>query len=216
MDNNGSSLKEILILTLITVVSGMLLGFVYNITKEPIALSNERARTESEQAVFSEAGFFEVLSDTDSDAFTAAYQESLDNSGLTGVKLNSIDAAYKDESLGEKLGYVVDITDSDGYGGDIELMVGVTVKDGSYVINGISFLTLTETAGMGMKAKESPFIDSFSSLPADNMIRYTKTGSTSSEEIDAISGATITTSAVVNAVNAAVCAAKTYEEVMIP
>lgn len=216
MDNNGSSLKEILILTLITVVSGMLLGFVYNITKEPIALSNERARTESEQAVFSEASVFETVSETDSDAFITAYQESLVTNELTGVKLNSIDKAYKDESLGEKLGYVVDITDSDGYGGDIELMVGVTVKDGSYVINGISFLTLTETAGMGMKAKESPFIDSFSSLPADNMIRYTKTGSTSSEEIDAISGATITTSAVVNAVNAAVCAAKTYEEVMIP
>ena len=215
MDNNGSSLKEILILTLITVVSGMLLGFVYNITKEPIALSNERARTESEQAVFSEASVFETVSETDSDAFITAYQESLVTNELTGVKLNSIDKAYKDESLGEKLGYVVDITDSDGYGGDIELMVGITVKDGSYVINGISFLTLTETAGMGMKAKESPFIDSFSSLPADNMIRYTKTGSTSSEEIDAISGATITTSAVVNAVNAAVCAARTYEEVMI-
>lgn len=216
MDNKGSSLKEIFILTLITVVAGMLLGFVYNITKEPIALSNERARTESEQAVFSEAGSFETASDTDSETFLKAFQKSLDDNSLTGVKLNSIDLAYRDESHGEKLGYVMDITDSDGYGGDIELMVGITVSDGSYVINGISFLTLAETAGMGMKAKESPFIDSFTSLPADNMIRYTKTGSTSSEEIDAISGATITTSAVVNAVNAAVCAARTYEEVMIP
>ena len=114
---------------------------------------------------------------------------------------------------GEADRYVVDVTDSDGYGGDIEIMVGISSGSGSYKVNGISFLQLSETAGMGMKAKESPFIDGFRGLPADEPVVYVKTGKSADNEIDAISGATITTSAVTNAVNAAVIAAKTYEEV---
>ena len=62
------------------------------------------------------------------------------------------------DSSGASLGYVVDVTNTEGYGGDIELMAGIT-SDGT--INGIQFLSISETAGMGMKAKDADFMDQF-------------------------------------------------------
>ncbi|MBO5552041.1 MAG: FMN-binding protein [Lachnospiraceae bacterium] len=207
----SSAIKDILIVTCITVVAGMLLGFVYNITKEPIARGQAEARIASQQEVFAEAERFEEVNGLEDGAFTGQFEAGLADNAITGVRLNSIDKAYG--SGDSQIGYVVDVTDSDGYGGDIEIMVGISSDNGSYKINGISFLALSETAGMGMKAKESPFIDEFRNLGADKPIVYTKTGKSADNEIDAISGATITTSAVTDAANAAVIAAKTYEEV---
>ncbi|MCR5748317.1 MAG: FMN-binding protein [Lachnospiraceae bacterium] len=212
MNKNSSPLKDVMIVTAITLVAGMLLGFVYNITKGPIENEKIKARIASQKAVFSDAAAFEETEGPAAEGFADKYQAALADNGITGVELNSIDCAY-DADGGNVLGYVVDITDSDGYGGDIEIMVGVRTKDGSNVLNGISFLALNETAGMGMKAKESPFIDGFTDLNADELIVFSKTGKSAPNEVDAISGATITTNAVTNAVNAAVIAADTYGEV---
>ena len=46
--------KNTLILTLITVIAGVLLGAVYEVTKTPIAQSQETAKKEAWQAVFSD------------------------------------------------------------------------------------------------------------------------------------------------------------------
>ena len=76
--------------------------------------------------------------------------------------------------------------------------MGVTV-DG--VTNGISFLSISETAGLGMKAKEDDFKNRFSGKEVSQFV-YTKNGASADNEIDALSGATITTNAVTNGVNA--------------
>ena len=212
MDKNGSAIKDIIIVTLITLAAGTLLGFVYNITKGPIAEGKQKARIESQQNVFADAASFQQADVTDDAGFMEGFSGALEENGITGVTLNSMDIAYGEDGS-SVLGYVVDATDSDGYGGDIEIMVGVRTADGTCTINGISFLALSETAGMGMKAKESPFIDGFTDLNADTLIEYTKTGKSAPNEVDAISGATITTSAVTDAVNGAVLAVKQYEEV---
>ena len=49
------------------------------------------------------------------------------------------------------IGYVLTVTDHEGYGGDIQFTMGVRI-DGT--LNGISFLSIGETAGLGMKATE--------------------------------------------------------------
>ena len=67
--------------------------------------------------------------------------------------------------------------------------------------NGISFLSLSETAGLGMEADTDSFKSQFAGKNVDKF-QYTKSGATVDEEIDALSGATITTNAVTNAVNA--------------
>ena len=103
----------------------------------------------------------------------------------------------KDQS-GNHIGYVLTVTDHEGYGGDIQFAMGVKA-DGT--LNGISFLSIGETAGLGMKATQDSFKNQFSGKKVDKFT-YTKNGASADDEIDAISGATITTNAVTNGVNA--------------
>ena len=174
-----SMLKDVGILFAITLVAGLLLGCVYQITKEPIARQEALAQENACREVFSDAESFEAVTD-----FTEeAAQTVLNEGGYSAASVNACQEA-KDAS-GTVLGYVLTVTTHEGYGGDIQFTVGVR-NDGT--LNGISLLSISETAGLGMQAGDV----------------YTKTGSTADNEIDAISGATITTNAVTNGVNAGV------------
>ena len=97
---------------------------------------------------------------------------------------------------GTLLGYVINVTSKEGYGGAIVLMMGVRL-DGT--LNGISILQIAETPGLGMQA-EDVLVPQFTDRLAEEF-RFTKNGATTESEIDAISGATITTEAITNAVN---------------
>ena len=101
-----------------------------------------------------------------------------------------------------EIGYAFTVTTSEGYGGDIQFAMGVQ-KDGT--LNGISILSISETAGLGMKADTDDFKNQFRDKKVEKF-QYTKTGAASEDEIDAISGATITTNAVTNGVNAGLAA----------
>ena len=96
----------------------------------------------------------------------------------------------------------MDVTSHDGYGGDIEITVGYTGEEGALSCTGISFLTLAETAGLGMNAQEPEFMGQYTGKGTDPLT-VTKSGSAGEAEINAMSGATITSDAVTNAVNAA-------------
>ena len=196
----NSMIKDTLIITAITLVAGLLLGLVHEVTAGPIAIQQERARNEACQAVFAEGESFDAL-DYDAEGLSAA----LSDAGITKTTVNAIMSA-KDAS-GADLGYVVDVSNAEGYGGDVGVMVGVTT-DGS--ISGISFLELAETAGMGMKAKEAEFYTQYEGIQAEEVV-YTKTGKSAPNEIDAISGATVTTAAVTKDVNAALLAVRYLE-----
>ena len=67
-------------------------------------------------------------------------------------------------------------------------------------MNGMSILDIAETAGLGMRA-EDVLKPQFAGKQVEKF-EYTKSGATSEDQIDAISGATITTNAVTNGVNA--------------
>ena len=103
------------------------------------------------------------------------------------------------DKKGKELGYVITVTDKEGYGGDITLTVGIQ-KDKT--VNGISILSINETAGLGMEAKEKKFKKQFENKKVDSFV-YQKEAS-AENEIDVISGATITTNAVTNGVNTAI------------
>ena len=195
-----SIVRDTLILTVITLIAGLLLGLVYQITKEPIAQQEESAKTEAYKAVFAEADSFEPIVEAE-DADLSAY---LEQNGFS-QSINEIMEA-KDAS-GEVLGYAINITTPEGYGGDIQFTMGIQ-NDGT--LNGISILSISETAGLGMKAKNPDFQDQFKDKKAEKF-EYTKTGATSDDQIDAISGATITTNAMTNGVNAALCAFRYVE-----
>ena len=188
-------LKDAFALLIITLVAGILLGFVYSITKEPIAQQEQLTKERSCQEVFADAATFE--NDTeDLEAATAAMKAA----GYEVQTLSEILVA-KDDS-GSTLGYVLSLVDPEGYGGDISFMMGIRL-DGT--LNGISILSIGETAGLGMNADTDAFKSQFANKKVEKFT-FTKTGSTSDSEIDALSGATITTTAMTNGVNAGLAA----------
>nr|WP_296955434.1 RnfABCDGE type electron transport complex subunit G [uncultured Mediterraneibacter sp.] len=186
-------LKNTLILTAITVVAGLLLGVVYGVTKEPIARTQENTKQAAFRSVLADADSFETVDGLDTDAAAALLKEN----GYTSDDIAEV-AEGKDAS-GETIGYVINVTSHEGYGGDIELSVGI-LSDGT--VKGIEMLSISETAGLGMKAKEADFKDQFKDKQVEKFT-YTKTGESGDDMIDAISGATITTNAVTNAVDSA-------------
>lgn len=182
-------LKNTLILTLITVISGLLLGAAYEVTKDPIAQTEAKAKQEACQAVYEDADSFELI-DVDQKAVKKAVKEMDTNA--------TVDEVYAAKQDGEDVGYVLTVTDSDGYGGDIQITVGIT---GNGTVNGISFLSISETAGLGMRAKEPEFYEQFSGKQAQKF--YVSKDGGEGEPIDALSGATVTSRAVTGAVNTA-------------
>ena len=185
-------MKDAMILFLITLISGAALGLVYEVTKEPIAQQEQKAKNEAYQNVFEAAeDFTELTEETYSpDALTAFVKENGFDASIDGV-------AQVLSGDGSVLGYVITVTDHEGYGGDIQFTMGVA-DDGT--LNGISLLSISETAGLGMRAGEV-LVPQFAGKQVEKF-SYTKTGAASDDQIDAISGATITTNAVVNGVNA--------------
>ena len=97
---------------------------------------------------------------------------------------------------GNGLGYVLTLTSHAGYGGDITFTLGIA-NDGT--VNGISILSISETAGLGMKA-EAVLKPQYAGKKVSSFT-VTKQGATSDSQIDAISGATITSNALTKAVN---------------
>ena len=185
-------IKDAAILLIITLFSGLILGLVYQITKDPIARAEEKAAKEAYAEVFPGDVEFDMLEDAiaEDDAFALQWEEA----GFEGVDIVNVLEAKDD--LGNLLGYVLTVTSHEGYGGDITFTMGIC-NDGT--LNGISILSISETAGLGMKA-ETVLKPQFAGKKVPSFT-YTKTGSTSDSQIDAISGATITTNAVTTAVN---------------
>lgn len=103
---------------------------------------------------------------------------------------------YEGTASGDTIGYVFK-TSAKGYGGDIDLMVGI---DTSGKVTGVSILSISETAGLGMNAKNESFINQY--IGKSGTIGVSKNGA-SDTEIQALTGATITSKAVTAAVNTA-------------
>lgn len=182
--------KNAAILTAITLVSGLLLGLVYEITKEPIRVSQEKAKQEAYQMVLPEAKAFEETKDFDE----KEAEESLKTAEVSGCYVKEAAEAFDGD--GKTLGYVVTTVSKEGYGGEIEISVGI-LADGT--VSGIEILSISETAGLGMNAAEPAFKDQFRDVKTD---KFAVKKDDPTGNVDALSGATITSRAVTNAVNA--------------
>lgn len=191
------NLKTAVTLFLITLISGLMLGGVYEITKEPI----ERANNAAIFAAYGELIPGSVDYETEEEAVKLANEKLAD--GTYGKSSVDNIVAAKDAD-GNVMGYVVTSTSNEGYGGPIQLTIGYMEDeaDGSLKSTGISFLSIAETAGLGMNAEKPEFKDQFIRKPAVEL-KLTKSGNAGADEINAMSGATVTSTAVTNAVNAA-------------
>ena len=170
------------VLLIITLVAGLALGGTNALTKGPI---EEQTRIKAENARKS----------------ALPNAESFEEQALPeGAGVDWVYAGLKD---GAPIGYVAQKT-VNGFGGKVEVIAGVDTKTtpGSYIIGGITVggSDFAETAGLGARAKEPEFTNQFTGKAAP--VSFIKAGGEATEStVDALTSATITTTAVVNGVN---------------
>ena len=172
-------------LLIISAVAALLLALTNSVTASTIAQRNEQANAEARKLVLESAQDFEQVKDA-----------KTDNS--KGVEVSEIYEA-KDAS-GNTVGYTLKVLPS-GYGGKIELMVGIDSAKGQ--VSGINVVSNSETAGLGAKSTDPEFSDQYKGKPLEEL-SVLKNGTPGDTEIKAISGATITSTAVTNGVDAAI------------
>lgn len=177
----NSKAKEIIVpavsLFLICVVVTALLALTNAVTAPKIDALAVETQEASKKQVLSSATSFSEEKQVEKDGVSYTYYD-----GLT--------------SDGSVMGYVF-VTSAKGYGGDISVMVGV-LGDGT--VAGVNILSINETAGLGMNAKNQSFLDQF--LGKSGEIGVAK-NNPSDTEIQALTGATITSRAMATAVNTA-------------
>lgn len=183
-------------LLLICLVAGLVLGLVNEVTKAPIEEQEKVAADNARAAAFPGAAKFEPLKH-DSENVHNFYSALDENGNILGCVASSREY---------------------GYGGDIEVVVGMDTKGGvvGTVIGGNG--DFSETAGLGAKVKDEAFAKQFIGMnysgeevkyseggggyiiPAGSII-VQKAQSDGGSEPDAISGATYSSTAVIKAFN---------------
>jgi electron transport complex protein RnfG len=177
MAKKESTLTNMLIaLMVITIVSGGVLGFIYGLTKPAIDKVEENKNIKA---------INEVLK-TD---VAIATTESVVIEDLT------YNLAYDAE--GNFIGAAVKTYSKNGFGGKIELMVGMLANG---VINKVSVLSQAETPGLGANMVNEKWKSQFDGKDPKNFIlKVKKDGG----DVDAITAATISSRAVSEAVKRA-------------
>ena len=200
MAGKSGFMKDAFTLFAITLISGVALGAVYEVTKGPIEQATIAANNATYKEVFAEADSFENVADADLEGLNAQLSGGeFGNVGIESV-LTTKDAA------GAELGFVVNSYSMDSYGGKVGISVGIK-EDGS--ITAVGFRETSDTPGLGLKAKDEPFKGQYAGKNAEKLT-VVKSGNAGDAEINAISGATITSNAVTNAVNAALFFNQSY------
>ena len=190
----ASSLRMLLTLGFAGMLSGATLVGVFNVTGPRI----ERNRAEAlERAVY------EVLPDAVSRAPFVVRDGAvveLENPGPGIPDEEAVYAGY--DAAGNRIGFAIP-AEGAGFQDTIRLIYGVDPVTRS--LTGMRVLESKETPGLGDKIiKDMTFVDAFNGVATDPELVATKKGATLPNEIDAISGATISSKAVVDIVNAAV------------
>ena len=171
---NKKIVHDALVLFAFTVVLGLILGVVYGITKPSI----DQVNYEKTQAA---------------DAAAALMTEK----GFSD-QIDSVNTAL--DASGNVIGYVLTVTAKDASQASITFSVGIQ-NDGT--VNGYSITNIAETPGLGMKAQEEAFCSQFEGKNVDSFT-VVKAAPSSDSEIESISGATITSKAMANGVNACI------------
>lgn len=202
MDNKVKLMfKDALILTIITLVSGFLLSFVFQLTKEPIELRAYQKKMDAYKKVFVKADKFIDDESTAKLLTDAKIKVSEATSKLGKVGIDELLKA--EDSSGNTLGYVLTVFSDEGYGGKIKISMGYDVKEKK--MTSIEILEANETAGLGENISTDDFKNQFSEK-AVKEFNVVKAKAGKENDIQALSGATISSTAVTNAVNAGLLA----------
>lgn len=190
-------IKPSLTLLVICFVMVALVATVNSMTAEKVETLARIMKEENMQQVLDEA-----------DSYVSEELAYFDQENNTVI--NEINTGYTGD---EVKGYVY-VTTTVGYGGDITVMVGLDI---SGKVTGVVMGDNNETVGLGKKASEAGFLNQFIGADSPNIkavksgvstgagvdtVSNASTSTNGQNQIDAISGATITSDAMARAVNA--------------
>lgn len=165
----------------ICLATAFCLAFVNSITKDTIAIRSQQVAEEQRMQALNGADRFEEV-------------EGWEDQDETGL-VDEVYAAFSGDKL---IGYVFSATSS-GYGGDIAVTVGIGSDS---TITGISVGENQETPGLGSRVANEKFTSQYVGKDVSRQIKIVSGPDTADDEIQAISGATISTNAVNSAVQA--------------
>ncbi|WP_069997969.1 RnfABCDGE type electron transport complex subunit G [Cellulosilyticum sp. I15G10I2] len=169
------SLKLGILLFVITAVCAGMLGLI-NRTTTPVIAQNK--------------------ADSEQQAMKMLIEEAETFSKVENIEDEKIKEVYVAKSGEEVIGTIAKVMPN-GYGGEITVLIGFDLES---QIKGIKILSHTETPGFGANATKPTFIDQFlQKLPPLKVVKATP----QEDEIVAITGATITSDAIVEGVNQA-------------
>ncbi|MCT8975997.1 RnfABCDGE type electron transport complex subunit G [Clostridium sp. CX1] len=171
--------KLALRLFIVAGMAGAILGAAHAVTEKPIAEQQKKANSEAMKLILPKAEQFNKL--------------EISPKGDV-IEVNEGKSSEKTE------GYAIKVTPK-GYAGAITMMVGVST-DGK--VQGIKILSHSETPGLGANATEPAFSDQYKDKATDKALEVVKRPVASENEIQAITGSTITSKAVTKGVNEAV------------
>lgn len=130
------------------------------------------------------------------------YSEAVDHETLIsqgyqpGERIKNL---YTASTGGEVAGYVVEVV-SRGYGGNIVMLVGI---DNSLSITGTAIMSHNETPGLGSKADDDEYMKQYLGEIPETLYRVVKTEKSQDGDIEALSGATVTSRAISNGISEA-------------
>lgn len=177
-------------LLLICSIAALALSFTNELTKDKIDEQRQLASEEARKQVLPDASEFKKVS-----------KEQLDE--LSKINEMIVEAYTAVDASGSIIGYVFKTTPT-GFGGNFEVTTGISL-DGT--VTGLRVGTHNETPGLGAKATDEAFYSQYVGKLTDSVIGVSKTGATGND-IQAITGATITSKAVSDGANASISAYK--------
>jgi Na+-translocating ferredoxin:NAD+ oxidoreductase subunit G len=167
------------ILLIIAAIAGLLLGAAHTVTLEPIAKQEQMTKATALKEILPKADEFKIKET----ALEGTIMEV--NEGTTS---------------GKTAGYAIKVAPK-GYGGAVQLMVGISTEG---KVSGIKILSHSETPGLGANAPQPKFSGQFAGKPIAKELAVVKKAPSADNEIEAITGATITSKAVTSGVNEAI------------
>ncbi|ADL68388.1 RnfABCDGE type electron transport complex subunit G [Thermoanaerobacterium thermosaccharolyticum] len=194
MSSKNDILKTGITLLIITGIAAIVLGFFNFITEKPIAKQLENTNMEAMKAVLPAEQYTKLD--------LSKYKFNFDTSGDPKLTPDSrlIEEINEAKSNGNVVGYVIKVAPK-GFSGPVDEMIGIN-KDGK--ITGITIVNQSETPGLGAKSEDPNWNKQYKGKNADKDLVVVKTVPSQDNQIQAITGATITSRAVTKGVNTAI------------
>lgn len=186
--NPKEIIRPAVMLTVICLVVTALLAGTNLLTRDQIERQKQEAARTSRELVLPGVTEFEEAKITGAEGEEVSY--------------------YIGKNGGEIAGYVFTTTAS-SYGGQIQVMTGIQA-DGA--VTGVELLSINDTPGLGMNAQKEDFRAQYhQAIPESGQFSVIKSGEKQDGEIMAMTGATITSQGVTDAVNSAVALYQTVK-----